>query len=75
MSSNFSENHLFLIPLNFLEKLEKSHKYSSEGKSLLEPYFYRWWDFAISCCPLWIAPNMITLLGFIVNAQAWDPNG
>ena len=24
------------------------HKYSSEGKSLLEPYFYGWWDYAIS---------------------------
>ena len=22
-------------------------------------------------CPLWIAPNLITLLGFIVNAQAF----
>jgi len=48
-----------------------SHKYSCEGKSLLEPLFYPWWNYSITLCPLWIAPNLITLIGLLINAQAF----
>ena len=49
----------------------KRHKYAASGKSLIEPLFVPWWNFAITLCPLWIAPNMITFLGFLVNLQAF----
>ena len=54
-----------------LLSIPKRHKYASSGKSLIEPLFVPWWNFAITLCPLWIAPNMITFLGFLVNLQAF----
>merc|ERR1719209_1254563 len=49
----------------------KRHKYSCEGKSLLEPLFYPWWNYAITLCPMWIAPNLLTLIGLLINAQSF----
>lgn len=57
--------------LIFLLSIQQRHKYASSGKSLIEPLFVPWWNFAITLCPLWIAPNMITFLGFLVNLQAF----
>ena len=57
--------------LIYLLSIQKRHKYASSGKSLIEPLFVPWWNFAITLCPLWIAPNMITFLGFLVNLQAF----
>ena len=53
-----------------LQNLEK-HKYSCSGVSLLEPLYKPWWEFAITLCPLWIAPNLITLMGLIVNCTGF----
>lgn len=29
--------------------------------------FFRWWEFVITLCPMWIAPNLITLIGLVIN--------
>lgn len=49
-----------------LKRLEK-HKYSSNGTSILEPYFQVFWRWLIEVFPRWIAPNTITISGLAVN--------
>jgi len=58
------------LTTNQLKNLEK-HKYSCSGVSLLEPLYKPWWEFAITLCPLWIAPNLITLVGLILNCSGF----
>lgn len=53
-----------------LKHLEK-HQYSAEGQSLIEPLYVPWWNTAITYCPLWIAPNLITLIGLILNLSGF----
>ncbi|PAV77258.1 hypothetical protein WR25_17919 [Diploscapter pachys] len=36
-------------------------------KDYSEIIISRWWEFAVTLCPLWIAPNLITLIGLIIN--------
>lgn len=43
------------------------HKYNSEGKTLLDRVLQPWWNFLVSKTPLWLAPNLITVIGLIVN--------
>ncbi|KAM0485164.1 hypothetical protein ACHAPX_001145 [Trichoderma viride] len=43
----------------------KSYKYSSVDKSPVSKYILGpWWNAFVEVLPLWIAPNMVTLLGF-----------
>ncbi|KAL8936141.1 MAG: hypothetical protein Q9216_005089 [Gyalolechia sp. 2 TL-2023] len=43
----------------------KSYKYSSVDKSLLSKYILKhYWNGFVELLPLWLAPNMVTLLGF-----------
>ncbi|KAL3958421.1 hypothetical protein ACCO45_006583 [Purpureocillium lilacinum] len=43
----------------------KSYKYSSVDKSPVSKYILGpWWNFFVELLPLWLAPNMVTLLGF-----------
>ncbi|KAL8639324.1 MAG: hypothetical protein Q9228_003630 [Teloschistes exilis] len=43
----------------------KSYKYSSVDKSLLSRYILKhYWNGFVELLPLWLAPNMVTLLGF-----------
>ncbi|KAK5992495.1 putative CDP-alcohol phosphatidyltransferase class-I family protein C22A12.10 [Cladobotryum mycophilum] len=43
----------------------KSYKYSSVDKSPVSKYILGpWWNAFVEFLPLWIAPNMVTLLGF-----------
>jgi len=43
----------------------KSYKYSSVDKSLISHYILRhYWNGFVKLLPLWLAPNMVTLLGF-----------
>jgi ethanolaminephosphotransferase len=43
----------------------KSYKYSSVDKSLLSNYVLKhYWNAVVKLLPLWLAPNMVTLLGF-----------
>ena len=43
----------------------RSYKYSSVDKSLLSKYVLQhYWNAFVKLLPLWLAPNMVTLLGF-----------
>ena len=43
------------------------HKYSSGGATLLDPYFQPFWRWLVEQMPLWLAPNLITTIGLVVN--------
>ncbi|XP_061941478.1 cholinephosphotransferase 1 isoform X6 [Apis cerana] len=43
------------------------HKYSCTTSSLLDGFLQPWWDWLVSKVPLWLAPNLITIVGLIVN--------
>ncbi|XP_016843700.1 choline/ethanolaminephosphotransferase 1 isoform X9 [Nasonia vitripennis] len=43
------------------------HKYSCSSASLLDGFLQPWWDWLVSKVPIWLAPNLITVLGLIVN--------
>lgn len=49
-----------------LQKL-KEHKYSVDNLSLTEPYLQTFWCWVISLVPLWVAPNLITIVGLCIN--------
>ncbi|XP_054015219.1 cholinephosphotransferase 1 isoform X3 [Hylaeus anthracinus] len=43
------------------------HKYSCTTNSLLDGLLQPWWNWLVSKVPLWLAPNLITVLGLVVN--------
>ncbi|XP_069675289.1 cholinephosphotransferase 1 isoform X3 [Periplaneta americana] len=43
------------------------HKYSCSSISLLDPLLQPWWNWLVSKTPVWLAPNLITILGLAVN--------
>ncbi|KAL3479027.1 CDP-alcohol phosphatidyltransferase-domain-containing protein [Aspergillus californicus] len=44
----------------------KTYKYSSVDKSYISNYILRhYWNAFVEVLPLWLAPNMVTLLGFL----------
>lgn len=45
----------------------KEHKYASEGQPFLDVVFQPFWNKVVSMLPLWLAANMITLIGMLVN--------
>ncbi|XP_078500254.1 choline/ethanolaminephosphotransferase 1 isoform X1 [Lissotriton helveticus] len=49
-----------------LKRLEE-HRYQSAGRSLLEPLFQGFWDWLVGRVPAWIAPNLITIVGLVIN--------
>lgn len=49
-----------------LKRLEE-HRYSSSGRSLLEPVMQRYWEWLVGRMPPWIAPNLITIVGLATN--------
>lgn len=53
------------IAENSLRNL-KLYKYSSEDHSLLSKYILKkWWNSFVLLVPSWMAPNIVTLLGFV----------
>lgn len=44
------------------------HKYSASGDTLLDPYMQKFWKWSVQQFPTWVAPNLMTVLGLIVNA-------
>jgi ethanolaminephosphotransferase len=43
----------------------KSYKYSSVDKSFISRYILKhYWNAFVEVLPMWLAPNMVTLLGF-----------
>lgn len=49
-----------------LKRLEQ-HRYSATGRSLLDGLLQPYWAWLVERAPLWLAPNTITLAGFILN--------
>lgn len=44
----------------------KAYKYNGQDDSIFVKWFLRsFWDWALQFVPIWIAPNVITLLGFL----------
>ncbi|CAG0912682.1 unnamed protein product [Notodromas monacha] len=43
------------------------HKYSSASNSILDPYMNVFWNWLVTKVPLWVAPNLITITGLIIN--------
>ncbi|RWS04082.1 cholinephosphotransferase 1-like isoform X2 [Dinothrombium tinctorium] len=44
------------------------HKYSSYGSTLLDPFMQRFWAYFVTKLPLRLAPNLMTVIGLLVNA-------
>ncbi|XP_037825282.1 cholinephosphotransferase 1 isoform X3 [Lucilia sericata] len=63
-----------------LKKLSE-HKYSCSSSSLMDPWLQPWWNWLVSKTPLWLAPNLITIVGLVVNIVttlilvAYSPEG
>jgi len=49
-----------------LKKL-KEHKYSSSCCSVLDPIMQKYWNWFVTLCPMWVAPNLITMVGLVIN--------
>jgi len=49
-----------------LKKL-KEHKYSSKCISILDPAMQKYWNWLVTLVPLWVAPNLITIVGLVIN--------
>ena len=43
------------------------HKYSAEGSTLLDPIFQIYWRWLVEKMPLWVAPNLLTVVGLALN--------
>lgn len=43
------------------------HKYSVQGASVLDGLLQPWWNLVVQGLPLWVAPNLITLVGLVIN--------
>lgn len=67
---NDAKNAVRRLPVvlteNQLKRL-KEHKYSSEGSTLLDPLMQRFWRQLVEYCPLWVAPNLLTIVGLAMN--------
>ncbi|XP_055600697.1 cholinephosphotransferase 1 isoform X1 [Uranotaenia lowii] len=69
-----------LLQQSQLKKLG-DHKYNCVNVSLLDPFLQPWWCWLVSKVPLWLAPNLITIVGLIVNILTtlilvyFSPNG
>ncbi len=49
-----------------LERL-KDHKYSAKGTSLSEVFMQPYWKWLVTKVPLWVAPNLLTFVGLVIN--------
>jgi hypothetical protein len=45
----------------------KEHKYASEGTTLFDPFMQKFWKWLVEFCPLWVAPNLVTIVGLAIN--------
>lgn len=45
----------------------KDHKYSAQGVSIGDALLQTFWNWLVNLVPLWVAPNLITFTGLVVN--------
>ncbi|KAL8601995.1 hypothetical protein ACOMHN_008487 [Nucella lapillus] len=43
------------------------HKYNAGGVSILEPFLQPFWRWLVEQIPLWVAPNLLTIAGLVLN--------
>lgn len=43
------------------------HKYSASGSTLFDPMFQPFWRWLVEQMPMYVAPNLITVVGLIIN--------
>ncbi|XP_025417164.1 cholinephosphotransferase 1 [Sipha flava] len=60
----FTKNKI-LLPVQ-LKKLSE-HSYKCESRSVLDSYLQPFWNWLVLQTPIWLAPNLITLIGLLVN--------
>ena len=48
-------------------KVLNEHKYSSAGSTLFDPIFQPYWRWLVEQMPIYLAPNLITIIGLIIN--------
>ena len=59
----------------------KNHKYNAKGASISEVFMKPFWLWLVNLVPLWVAPNVLTFSGLLVNIVTGvavilsDPNG
>ncbi len=49
-----------------LKRLDR-HKYNAQSESLLDPWMQPWWTTVVTWVPMWVAPNLITIVGLAIN--------
>ena len=54
------------LSLAQLQRL-KEHKYRSQGTSVSEVFMQPYWRWLVTKVPLWVAPNLITFVGLVLN--------
>ncbi|PAV59255.1 hypothetical protein WR25_09898 [Diploscapter pachys] len=68
--AHFFDGYLEADSLCTPEEMKRlgEHKYSCVDNSFLDELIMkRWWEYAVTWCPMWMAPNLITLIGLIIN--------
>ena len=43
------------------------HAYSAQGNTLLDPLFQPFWRWLVERVPLWVSPNLLTVIGLVIN--------
>ncbi|XP_018572667.1 cholinephosphotransferase 1 isoform X3 [Anoplophora glabripennis] len=43
------------------------HQYSCQSCSILDTFLQSYWNWLVSKVPIWLAPNLITILGLVIN--------
>ncbi|KAK5643129.1 hypothetical protein RI129_006974 [Pyrocoelia pectoralis] len=43
------------------------HKYACTSTSLLDKVLQPWWTWLVERLPIWLAPNLITIVGLLIN--------
>ncbi|XP_015925446.1 choline/ethanolaminephosphotransferase 1 isoform X2 [Parasteatoda tepidariorum] len=51
----------------FQLKRLSDHRYNSCGRTLLDPIVQPFWNWAVLKLPLWLAPNLMTIAGLLIN--------
>lgn len=45
----------------------KDHQYKADGISITEPFIQPFWRWLVLQVPLWVAPNLLTFTGLLIN--------
>lgn len=43
------------------------HQYSCQSVSILDKFLQPYWNWLVMKVPIWLAPNLLTILGLITN--------